>query len=216
MSKTTKKINLIAPILRMLLTGDNGCPIIRFAEESSCKETAIKVTLPEDVKEERAIEVFTAVIKQSAQQIRDVCVEGCGVFEILYPPKKLTGRVLPPHRIDQLLRRKERDGSYPAGRGRGLGGVGLTGTTGGAFSSSTGSDISSVVICTEAVLYSGLCTVTETSGGAPSHVNSPSLSVRTSIRSGVMFRFRSIISIRASSTPLPFSSTTLPRSVRDG
>ena len=55
--KLTKKINLIAPILRGLLAKDTCCPIVRFQEEGVCQCTCAKATLPEDAGEEQAIEL---------------------------------------------------------------------------------------------------------------------------------------------------------------
>ena len=91
MSKAIEMINRMAPILRMLLAEDKGCPIIRFAEKSL--EPDVTVAVPDDTGQEQIIELLRAAIRQPSQSIKAVCVEGVGAFEALYPEIDSAGKV---------------------------------------------------------------------------------------------------------------------------
>ena len=80
------KINIIAPVLRMLCGKDMQHPIVRFSEQA--ETSGVKITLPEDATEEHIMECLSGVLQSKAK----ICVEGVGAFEIL-PVEDRSGRV---------------------------------------------------------------------------------------------------------------------------
>jgi len=88
------KVNLIAPILRVLLKKDQNFPIVRFAGQAECScKGCVKVSLPDDANDEQTVEVLRKAVGSKTQGITAVCVEGVGVFEILFPEEASAGRV---------------------------------------------------------------------------------------------------------------------------
>ena len=86
MANATKEtINLVGPILRMLLGGDGCRPVVRFVEAGQCQKTCVQVTLPEEATQEKVIELLHQTIREQAEPIQAVCVDGVGVFEVVRP-----------------------------------------------------------------------------------------------------------------------------------
>ncbi len=88
-----EKVNLIAPVLRMLLGKDSKYPIVRFAGDKEVDESRIKITLPQELTEDMAVGLRSAAAKGRPQDIRAVYVDGVGTFEVLHLPDDLPGRV---------------------------------------------------------------------------------------------------------------------------
>ena len=93
----TEKINLIAPILRMLLAGKNDYPIVRFVGNQTLERADITTALPTAANEEQAIECLRVAIGQKAETIDSVIVEGVGIFQIIRtadnPGKRIGGKI---------------------------------------------------------------------------------------------------------------------------
>lgn len=90
---TAEKVNLIAPVLRMLLGKDSKYPIVRFAGDKEVDKSRIKITLPQELTEDMAVGLLSAAVKVWPHDIRAVYVEGVGTFEILRSPHTAGGRV---------------------------------------------------------------------------------------------------------------------------
>ncbi|MCI0498106.1 MAG: SDR family NAD(P)-dependent oxidoreductase [Planctomycetales bacterium] len=91
--KMMEKINLVAPILRMLLATDDRLPIVRFAGAVGGEAVGVKVSLPDNAREAEAVNLLRKAIGPRAETVRAVCVEGVGCFEIVPPDKNLGGRI---------------------------------------------------------------------------------------------------------------------------
>jgi sorbitol-6-phosphate 2-dehydrogenase len=83
----SNKINIIAPVLRILLGQDSRYPLVRFREQAEMPG-AKKIAFPEKATEEKIIECLSGIEKSESK----ICVEGIGVFEIL-PVQDRQGRV---------------------------------------------------------------------------------------------------------------------------
>jgi sorbitol-6-phosphate 2-dehydrogenase len=83
----SNKINLIAPVLRILSGKDSRYPIVRFREQADLSG-AKKIVLAREATEEHIIECLSGVLRSESK----ICVEDIGVFEIL-PAKARQGRV---------------------------------------------------------------------------------------------------------------------------
>ncbi|TFG49096.1 MAG: SDR family NAD(P)-dependent oxidoreductase [Candidatus Brocadiia bacterium] len=93
MDNTQKgKIELVAPIIRMLFAENSHFPVVRFSEKPPKDKICLKVSLPDEVTEEQAIEILNKMKQQRQENIHAVFVEGVGVFEIIPTQSNLTGR----------------------------------------------------------------------------------------------------------------------------
>lgn len=90
---TADKVNLIAPVLRMLLGKDSKYPIVRSAGDKEIDKSCMKITLPQELTEDMAVGLLSAAVKAWPQDIRVVYVDGVGTFEVLHLPDDLPGRV---------------------------------------------------------------------------------------------------------------------------
>ncbi len=88
-----EKKHSIAIILRMLLGQNGQYPIVSFAGNtgSSCSG-CFEISLPADYTDESAIESISEAVHSKAEQIRSVCVEGVGQYQVV-PASSLSGRV---------------------------------------------------------------------------------------------------------------------------
>jgi sorbitol-6-phosphate 2-dehydrogenase len=89
-----QKVNLIAPILRMLLKKDESFPIVRFAGKTECSaKDCVKVVLPNDADADQTIAILRDAVASKTQTTSHVCVEGLGIFEIMFPEETSASRV---------------------------------------------------------------------------------------------------------------------------
>ncbi|MBL7215891.1 MAG: SDR family NAD(P)-dependent oxidoreductase [Phycisphaerae bacterium] len=88
----TKKINVVAPILRILLANETGGPMVRFVSEKTSKDAGVTAVLPKEASEEQAIESLKTAIRQQAETIETVGVEGVGIFQIIQPVIEMNKR----------------------------------------------------------------------------------------------------------------------------
>ena len=85
-------INLVGPGLRMLLSEEGCCPIVRFIEGKQDGEGCVQVALANETTPEQAIEVLDNAIGKQSKPVCSVAVEGVGLFEVLRS-EKYSGRV---------------------------------------------------------------------------------------------------------------------------
>jgi len=85
-----EKINIVAPVLRMLLGKDGQYPIVRFVEQT--KLPSVTLSLPESIDEAAVIEAASKTLA-AAGGVQAVAVEGVGAFEIIPVADQLAGRV---------------------------------------------------------------------------------------------------------------------------
>jgi sorbitol-6-phosphate 2-dehydrogenase len=87
-----EKVNLIGPILRLLLSREGRCPIVRFVESGQPPPSVLKITIPDGTSQEEAIDLLRKAIGPQTQNLQAVWIEGVGGFEIVHPEKNLDGR----------------------------------------------------------------------------------------------------------------------------
>jgi sorbitol-6-phosphate 2-dehydrogenase len=77
-----ERINLIAPVLRILLARDGRCPIVRVTQKRppSCLKISLKTDTPEEIS------------RQLPKEVRAVEIESAGCLEILPWPARQGGR----------------------------------------------------------------------------------------------------------------------------
>lgn len=85
-----KKINQIAPLLRIILKQDGRYPLVRYAEASpSC---TLSVEVNPDRPEEASAQIRKALERAGSSVPEAVCVQGVGCFQILPWPRSGEGR----------------------------------------------------------------------------------------------------------------------------
>ncbi|MBN1764330.1 MAG: SDR family NAD(P)-dependent oxidoreductase [Sedimentisphaerales bacterium] len=90
----TETINRVAPILRMLLSRDNACPIVRLIPSAQeCNETGVNVAVSDDLTDEQIIELLSNTINQQSEPINALGVKDVGVFKVIHPDTYPAGRV---------------------------------------------------------------------------------------------------------------------------
>jgi sorbitol-6-phosphate 2-dehydrogenase len=87
----TKKINQIAPLLRIILKQDGRYPLVRYAE--TCPSCTLSVEMNLDRPEEAASQIRKALGRVGSGGLETVCVQGVGCFQILPWPRPSEGRV---------------------------------------------------------------------------------------------------------------------------
>ena len=93
MANATKEIiNLVGPILRVLLSEDGCCPVVRFTEDKQGEDDCAKIALSQETTVEQAVEVLRNAIGKQSKPVQSVAVDGVGVFEIVRS-EKTPGRV---------------------------------------------------------------------------------------------------------------------------
>jgi sorbitol-6-phosphate 2-dehydrogenase len=88
-----KKVNVIAPVLRMLLGKESKYPLVRFTGDKQINKSSIKISLPHELTGENVVQQLSATLKTRSQDISAVYVDGAGTFEILRPSQKSAGKV---------------------------------------------------------------------------------------------------------------------------
>lgn len=86
----TEKINVIAPVLRMLLRQEGQSPVVRFAEAAA--QAPLRLTIPPDADAGGVIERLRAAVCGRKEPVRAVEVEDVGCFEIVREKTPLAGR----------------------------------------------------------------------------------------------------------------------------
>lgn len=86
----TKKINQIAPLLRIILKQDERYPLVRYAE--TCPSCTLSVEMNPDRPEEAASRIRKALGRVGCGGLETVCVQGVGCFQILPWPRPGEGR----------------------------------------------------------------------------------------------------------------------------
>ncbi len=87
----TKKINIIAPVLRMLLRRQGRCPVVRYAK-SPAADPLLKIAIAPDADTAAVIEQLRTAVCGQPRPVEAVQIEGVGCFEIVWEEVPPAGR----------------------------------------------------------------------------------------------------------------------------